>query len=76
MKDLLEVIIKGLVDDKDSVSIDEKITKDTVTLSVKLNKNDMGRVIGKQGRMAKSIRSVVKAVAGKERKKVNIEFVG
>ena len=76
MKDLLEVIIKGLVDNKEKVSIEEKITNDTITLSVKVDELDMGRIIGKQGKMAKSIRTVMKSVASKEHKKVIIEFAG
>ena len=76
MKDLLEVIIKGLVEYKDEVSVSEKVTNDFINLQVKVNKNDMGQVIGKQGKMAKSIRTVMKSVAGKEHKKINVEFVG
>lgn len=76
MKDLLEVIVKGLVDNKNAVSIDEKVTNDTINLSVKVDKSDMGQLIGKQGKMAKSIRTVMKSVASKEHKKINVEFVG
>ena len=76
MKDLLEIIIKGLVEKKDEVTISEKVTNDFINLQVKVNKNDMGQVIGKQGKMAKSIRTVMKSVAGKEHKKINVEFVG
>ena len=75
MKELLEVIIKGLVDNKDAVSINEKTTNDTIVYQVKVAPVDMGQVIGKQGVMAKSIRTVIKAVAGKERRKINIEFI-
>ena len=75
MKDLLEVIIKGLVDKKDEVSIEEKETDKMTILSVRVSKDDMGKVIGKQGSMAKSIRMVMKAVASKEHKKVNVEFI-
>lgn len=75
MKELLEVIIKGLVDNKDEVTISEKNTNDTVCLSVKVNSSDMGQIIGKQGKMAKSIRTVMKSVANKEHKKLNIEFI-
>lgn len=76
MKDLLEVIVKGLVENKDDVSVSEKVTNDFINLQVNVNKNDMGQVIGKQGKMAKSIRTVMKSVAGKEHKKINVEFVG
>ena len=76
MKELLEVIIKGLVDNKEAVSIDEKTTNDTIVFQVKVDPNDMGQIIGKQGKMAKSIRTVMKSVASKERKRINVEFVG
>ena len=62
MKELLEIIIKGLVDNKQTVSIEEKIANDIITYQVKVDKNDMGQVIGKQGKMAKSIRTVMKSV--------------
>lgn len=75
MKELLEVIIKGLVDNKEAVSISEKVTNDVICLSVKVSSEDMGQIIGKQGKMAKSIRTVMKSVASKEHKKINVEFV-
>lgn len=75
MKDILEVIIKNLVDNPDEVSITEKNEPKNICFEVRVAKNDMGKVIGKSGKMAKSIRSIVKAVAGKEHKKVNVEFV-
>lgn len=76
MKELLEVIIKGLVDNKEAVSIDEKKTNDTITYQVKVDPSDMGQIIGKQGKMAKSIRTVMKSVASKEHRRINVEFVG
>lgn len=76
MKELLEVMIKGLVDHKQDVLVEENITNDTIVLSVKVAQADMGQVIGKQGKMAKSIRTVMKSVASKEHKRVKIEFVG
>lgn len=75
MKDILELIILNLVEDKDAVEIKETDNEKSILLEVKVSKNDMGKVIGKQGRLAKSIRTVVKAVAGKEHKKVTVEFV-
>ncbi len=76
MKNLLEIIIKGLVDHEEEVSINEKIANDTITYQVKVAQSDMGQVIGKQGKMAKSIRTVMKSVASKEHKKISVEFVG
>ena len=75
MKDILELIILNLVEDKDAVEIKETDNEKSILLEVKVSKNDMGKVIGRQGRLAKSIRTVVKAVAGKEHKKVTVEFV-
>lgn len=75
MKDILEVIIKNLVDNSDEVTITEKVEEKSICYEVKVAKNDMGKVIGKQGKMAKAIRSIIKAIAVKEHKKVNVEFV-
>lgn len=75
MKDVLEVLIKNLVDNPDEVSITEKTEAKAICYEVKVSKNDMGKVIGKQGKMAKAIRSIIKAVATKEHKKVNVEFL-
>lgn len=75
MKDVLELIIASLVDNKDQISIEETSNEKSVEYKVKVAESDMGKVIGKQGRVAKSIRTVMKSVAGKEGKKVNVEFV-
>ena len=75
MKEILEVIIKGLVDKQDEVSITETTNAKSVCYEVKVAKDEMGKVIGKQGKMAKSIRSVMKAISVKEHKKVTIEFL-
>ena len=76
MKDILEVIIKNLVDNKDSVEINEVNGEKSVVFEVKVAEGDMGQIIGKQGRLAKSIRTVIKAVANKENKRVTVEFIG
>lgn len=75
MKDILEVVIKNLVDNPDEVSINEVTEAKSICYEVKVAKNDMGKVIGKQGKMAKAIRSIMKAIAVKEHKKVNVEFL-
>ena len=75
MKELVEVIAKALVDDPDSVVVDERVEKKTTILEVHVADSDMGKVIGKQGRIAKAIRSVVKAASSKENKKVDVEIV-
>lgn len=76
MKEILETIILNLVDDKDSVEIKELNGEKSVVFEVKVADGDMGKIIGKQGRLAKSIRTVVKAVASKEQKRVTVEFIG
>lgn len=75
MKEVLELIVKNLVDNPNEVSIEETAGEDNfVTYKVKVSKDDMGKVIGKQGRIANSIRTVMKSIATKESKKINIEF--
>lgn len=75
MKEILEVMIKNLVEDKDSVSINEVAQDSDIKFEVRVNEKDMGRVIGKKGKIAQSIRTVMKAIAAKENKKINIEFI-
>ena len=75
MKELVEVIEKALVDDPDSVVVNEREDKKTTILEVHVADSDMGKVIGKQGRIAKAIRSVVKAAAAKEDKKVIVDIM-
>ena len=75
VKELVEVIAKALVDDPDSVVVTEREEKKATVLEVKVADPDMGKVIGKQGRIAKAIRSVVKAAAAKEDKKVIVDIL-
>ena len=75
MKELVEVIIKALVDNPDGVTVTERQDGRTTVLEVRVADGDMGKVIGKQGRIAKAIRSVVKAAAAREEKKVIVEIV-
>ena len=70
-----EVIAKALVDDPESVVVNEREEKKTTVLEVRVAESDMGKVIGKQGRIAKAIRSVVKAAAAKEDKKVIVDIM-
>ena len=74
MKRLLEVIAKSLVDNPDEVVVTEKETEKGLVLELKVAPSDMGKVIGKQGRIAKAIRSVVKAAASRENKQVSVEI--
>ena len=76
MKEILETIILSLVGNKDAVQINELDGEKSVVFEVKVAEEDMGKVIGRQGRLAKSIRTLVKSIAGKEHKKVTVEFIG
>ena len=75
MKDLLTFIAKTLVDNPDSVTVDEKETESEIILELRVAKEDMGKVIGKQGRIAKAIRAVVKASNQDPNKKAVVEIV-
>lgn len=74
MKELVEVIAKALVDNPEEVVVSESLKGDDTLIELKVAPVDMGKVIGKQGRIAKAIRSVVKAAASKEDKKVIVEI--
>lgn len=74
MKELVEVIAKSLVDNPDEVTVTEKENEKEVVVELNVAPSDMGKVIGKQGRIAKAIRSVVKASASKNDKKVVLEI--
>ncbi len=76
MKELLEIIAKGLVEnpDKVSVTVDEPNERGIIVYHLHVDESEMGRVIGKQGRIAKAIRTVVKARAVKDGEKVQIDI--
>ena len=74
MKELVEVIAKALVDNPDEVVVTESENDDELVIELKVAPSDMGKVIGKQGRIAKAIRSVVKAVSSRLEKKVMVEI--
>ena len=75
MKELLETIARALVDYPDEVSVNELESENSIILELKVSREDMGKVIGKQGRIAKAIRTVVKAAAIKENVRVVVEIV-
>ena len=75
MKELVEVIAKALVDHPDEVVVTEKTEDRNIVVELHVAASDMGKVIGKQGRIAKAIRSVVKAASSKENKIVDVEIV-
>ena len=75
MKELLAVIAKSLVDDPSAVEVSEREGERSVILELRVADADMGKVIGKQGRIAKCIRTVMKAAASRENKHVVVEIV-
>ena len=75
MKEIVEIIAKSIVSNPAEVHVDEERTGTTVTLKLHVAPEDMGKVIGKQGRIAKAIRTVMKAVATRENVKVIVEII-
>ena len=75
MKDLVEVNAKSLVENPDEVVVTQKESGKTTVIELKVAPSDMGKVIGKQGRVAKAIRSVVKAAASKDDRKVVVDIL-
>ena len=75
MNKVLENIAKALVEHPEDVSVTEVLKEQTVVLELRVNPEDMGKVIGKQGRIAKAIRTVVKAAASREDKHVVVEII-
>ena len=74
MKELVEVIAKALVDYPDEVVVEETTEGKNVTVNLHVAATDMGKVIGKQGRIAKAIRTVVKAATSNDNKRVDVEI--
>ena len=75
MKELVEMIVKALVDIPDEVVINETAGESIVILEISVSQTDVGKVIGKEGRIANAIRTVVKAAAAKQEKKVTVEIM-
>lgn len=75
MKELVETIARALVDNPEEVVVTEETNGKTVVVSLHVAQTDMGKVIGKQGRIAKAIRSVVKAASSKNNTRVDVEIV-
>ncbi len=75
MKELVEVIAKSLVDNPDEVVVTQNENDKAIVIELRVAQSDMGKVIGKQGRIAKAIRAVVKAASSKEEKKVIVEIM-
>ena len=75
MEEILKLVIENLVANKDSISIKSTEENDIVKVTVSVPREEMGRVIGRQGKIARSIRTLMKSIASKARKKIDIEFV-
>ena len=75
MKDLIEILVKALVDNPDQVKVSEVSTPDAVTYEIRVADDDMGKVIGKGGKIANALRTVAKAAAMKDNTRVFVEIV-
>ncbi|MDO4649750.1 MAG: KH domain-containing protein [Eubacteriales bacterium] len=75
MKELVEVIARSLVDNPDEVVVTQTEKEDEIVIELKVGQSDMGKVIGRQGRIAKAIRTVVKAASSKSSKKVIVDIL-
>lgn len=75
MGELVKVIAEALVDHPECVEVHETVTAQSIIIELKVSPEDMGKVIGKQGRIAKALRTVVKAAATRENKHVVVEII-
>lgn len=75
MKELIEVIAKALVDHPEQVKVTETEREDSILLELSVADDDMGKVIGKQGKIAKAIRTVLKSASSREKKRVILDIV-
>lgn len=76
MKNLVETIAKNLVDNPDNVDVNETAGESVLILEISVSSEDVGKVIGKEGRIANAIRTITKAAAAKQNKKVTVEIIG
>ena len=75
MKEILETIVLNIVENKNNVEVLEKIEETAIVYEVKVEKEDMGKIIGKQGKVAQAIRTLIKSNGAKEKKKILVKFV-
>lgn len=75
MKEILETILLNIVENKNNVEVLEKIEETAIVYEVKVEKEDMGKIIGKQGKVAQAIRTLIKSIGAKEKKKIVVKFV-
>lgn len=75
MKEILETIVLNIVENKNNVEVLEKIEETAIVYEVKVEKEDMGKIIGKQGKVAQAIRTLIKSIGAKEKKKIVVKFI-
>jgi len=75
MRDLVEYIVKALVDNPHNVEVTEVSTTSTSVIEVKVDQSDAGKVIGREGRIANAIRTLVKSAGGRDNRKINVEII-
>ena len=75
MKEILETIVLNIVENKNNVEVLEKIEETAIVYEVKVEKEDVGKIIGKQGKVAQAIRTLIKSIGAKEKKKIVVKFV-
>ena len=75
MKEILETIVLNIVENKNNVEVLEKIEETAIVYEVKVEKEDMGKIIGKQGKVSQAIRTLIKSIGAKEKKKIVVKFV-
>ena len=75
MKEIIETIVLNIVENKNNVEVLEKIEETAIVYEVKVEKEDMGKIIGKQGKVAQAIRTLIKSIGAKEKKKIVVKFV-
>ena len=75
MKEILETIVLNIVENKNNVEVLEKIEETAIVYEVKVEKEDMGKIIGKQGKVAQAIRTLIKSIGAKGKKKIVVKFV-
>ena len=75
MKEILETIVLNIVENNNNVEVLEKIEETAIVYEVKVEKEDMGKIIGKQGKVAQAIRTLIKSIGAKEKKKIVVKFV-
>ncbi|MDR2431917.1 MAG: KH domain-containing protein [Candidatus Margulisbacteria bacterium] len=75
MKNLVELLVKSLVDNQEQVNVTETAGSSVIIIEIKVDPSDVGKIIGKEGRIANAIRTVVKAAGAKQNKKVTVEIV-